>query len=288
VITGAGGSGTVFVTGCNLGCVFCQNHQISRQGMGRAVKTAEFVAITLRLQELGAENINIVTGSHAVPAIAAGIDAARRGAGREGEKLRLPVLWNSSAYESLESLEILKNRVDVYLPDLKTLDADVSSRFFKSPAYGETAVAAILRMMEYRPLRYKPNGAALESGVIVRHLALPGYLSSTRKVLRWFAENCRGRALLSLMTQYTPVQAAGEEPVPATSPGLPERYLNQEEYGTIVRWLEEFGIDDGFCQELVRGDGWLPDFRRENPFSSDLSLPVWHWRFGFINRPCSL
>jgi putative pyruvate formate lyase activating enzyme len=278
VLTGTGGSGAVFVTGCNLGCVFCQNYQISRQGMGRAVKPAEFAAITLRLQELGAENINIVTGSHAVPALAAGIDAARRGAGREREKLRLPVLWNSSAYESLESLEMLKDRVDLYLPDLKTLDADISARFFKSPAYGETAAAAILRMMEYRPLRYKPDGGTLESGVIVRHLALPGYLSSTRRVLRWFAENCRGRALLSLMTQYTPVQAAGKEP------GIPEGFLNKEAYGTIIRWLEEFGIDDGFCQEPVRGDGWLPDFGRENPFSSDLSLPVWHWRSGFLPK----
>ena len=276
-LTGAGGSGTVFVTGCNLGCVFCQNYQISRQGMGRAVTRAEFAAITLRLQELGAENINIVTGSHAVPAIAAGIDAARRGAGRNGEKLRLPVLWNSSAYESLESLAILKNRVDVYLPDLKTLDADVSARFFKTPAYGETAAAAILRMMEYRPLRYKPGGGTLESGVIVRHLALPGYLRSTRRVLGWFAENCRGRALLSLMTQYSPVRSVGEE----TPAGTLEGFLNKAEYETIIRWLEEFGIDEGFCQEPVRGDEWLPDFRRGNPFSSDLSLPVWHWRSGF-------
>jgi putative pyruvate formate lyase activating enzyme len=251
--------------------------------MGRIVTPAEFAAITLRLQELGAENINIVTGSHAVPAIAAGIDAARGGnaAGWEGEILRLPVLWNSSAYESLESLEILKDRVEVYLPDLKTLDADISARFFKTPAYGETAAAAILRMMEYRPLGYKRDGGTLESGVIVRHLALPGYLESTRRVLRWFAENCRGGALLSLMTQYSPVRPAGEE----GAAGTPERFLNREEYGTIIRWLEEFGIDEGFCQEPVRGDQWLPDFRRENPFSSDLSLPVWHWRSGFINCP---
>jgi putative pyruvate formate lyase activating enzyme len=246
--------------------------------MGRGVGTAEFAAITLRLQELGAENINIVTGSHAVPAIAAGIDAARGGSagGGEGEKLGLPVLWNSSAYESLESLEILKDRVDVYLPDLKTLDADISARFFKSPAYGETAAAAILRMMEYRPLRYKREGGTLESGVIVRHLALPGYLASTRRVLRWFAENCRGKALLSLMTQYSPLRPPGEE-----GAGAPGRFLNKEEYGAIIRWLEEFGIDEGFCQEPVRGDQWLPDFRRGNPFPSDLSLPVWHWRFGF-------
>lgn len=286
VLTGAGGSGTVFVTGCNLGCVFCQNYQISRQGMGRTVEAEEFAAIVLRLQGLGAENINIVTGSHAIPAIAAGIDLARKGLSQAGpgDKLRIPVLWNSSAYEGLEALEILKDRVDVYLPDLKTLDTDVSACFFKAPDYGKIAAAAILRMMEYRPLRYNRTGAVLESGVIVRHLVLPGYLESTRKALRWFAEHCRGRALLSLMTQYTPVRPVQEK----ESVGMPERYISQGEYETIVRWLEEFGIDDGFCQEPVREDQWLPDFRRENPFSSDLSLPVWHWRFGFINYTGSL
>jgi putative pyruvate formate lyase activating enzyme len=191
---------------------------------------------------------------------------------------------NSSAYEGPEALDMLKDRVDVYLPDLKTLDRDVSARFFKTPDYGETAAAAILKMVEYRPLRYKRAGTVLESGVVVRHLALPGYSRSTRGVLRWFAEHCRGRALLSLMTQYTPVRPAGEK----ESAGMPDRYISRGEYETIVRWLGEFGIDDGFCQEPVREDRWLPDFGRENPFSSDLSLPVWHWRFGFINCPGSL
>jgi putative pyruvate formate lyase activating enzyme len=249
--------------------------------MGRAVKTEEFAAIALRLQELGAENINIVTGSHAVPAIAAGIDAARAGLSGSGPggKLIVPVLWNSSAYESLEALELLKNRVDVYLPDLKTLDADISARFFKAPSYGESAPAAILRMMEYRPLRFNRAAGTLESGVIVRHLALPGYLDSTRRVLRWFAENCRGRALLSLMTQYSPVRPLGGK----EAAGSPGRFLSKGEYGTLIRWLDEFGIDEGFCQEPAGGDEWLPDFGRKNPFSSELSLPVWHWQFGFIN-----
>jgi putative pyruvate formate lyase activating enzyme len=159
--------------------------------------------------------------------------------------------------------------VDVYLPDLKTLDPALSARFFRAPDYGEAAAAAILKMMEYRHLAFNQDGTVLESGVIVRHLVLPGYLESTRKVLYWFAENCRGRALLSLMTQYTPVRS-----------GFPDRFLNEEEYGTLLRTLDEFGIEDGFCQELVTGDDWLPDFRRENPFSSDLSLPVWHWHSG--------
>jgi putative pyruvate formate lyase activating enzyme len=103
---------------------------------------------------------------------------------------------------------------------------------------------------------------------------IPGFLEATREVLRWFADNAQGRALLSLMTQYTP---AGRVP------GVPERYVNEKEYHAVIGWLEEFRIDDGFCQELIVDSDWLPDFRRANPFSSDLSTPVWHWREGFIN-----
>jgi putative pyruvate formate lyase activating enzyme len=269
-VTGSGGSGTIFVTGCNLGCIFCQNYQISQQAMGRSVSAGEFAQICLALQKRGAENINIVTGSHAIPAIVSGLDAAKAAG------LYIPVLWNSSAYESLEALELLsristgRDRVDVYLPDLKTLDSSLAARFFNAPDYPETAAAAIKKMIAMRPLCYNDTGTALVSGVIIRHLVLPGFLESTRAALRWFAENARGRALLSLMTQYTPLGAG------------PERYVNQADHNTVLGWLEEFGLDDGFYQELVTGDGWLPDFNKTNPFpaangTAALSEPVWHW-----------
>ncbi|GHT79328.1 hypothetical protein FACS1894130_07710 [Spirochaetia bacterium] len=295
--------------------------------MGRVVSSGpyadgsgdEFVRICLALQEKGAENINIVTGSHAVPALVSGIHAARE------RGLSIPVLWNSSAYESLDALSLLRDTVDVYLPDLKTLDADIARRFFKAPDYPETAEAAILRMLEYRgTMQFGPprsggatadgdekasasgvqeaagDGQVLLSGVIIRHLVLPGYLDATREVIRWFADHAQGRALLSLMTQYTPVEPHGgilpgsmdcnpTDPVgsPGTaafSPTAPTaRYINQQEYETLLRWLEEFGIEDGFYQELVPDNDWLPDFNRVNPFSSALSLPVWHWKAGFTD-----
>ena len=297
-ITGAGGSGTVFVSGCNLGCAFCQNYQISQgdgisggntvsPGMGRIVDSVQFAEICLALQEKGAENINIVTGSHAAPALAGGIGEARK------RGLCIPVLWNSSGYDGDETLEILRDVVDVYLPDLKTLDTGIAARYFNAPDYPEKAAAAILRMMEYRKPRFGPDRntgvqEVMLSGVIVRHLVIPGYLEATRQVLRWFSENCTGsgrgnrrgdsrdgddnRALLSLMTQYTPVRANSREKE------IPGRYVSQDEYGALIAMLEEFGIDDGFCQELVTGSEWLPNFRRPNPFSSELSVPVWHWR----------
>jgi putative pyruvate formate lyase activating enzyme len=278
-----GGSGAVFISGCNLGCGFCQNYQISQNfggthaALGRVVDTGEFAAICLALRDRGAENINIVTGSHAAPAIAAGISAARE------QGLSLPVLWNTSGYEGAASLAVLKDVADVYLPDLKTLDSRLAARFFGAPDYPEHAASAILTMMERRELAYAPGRreGVLRSGVMIRHLVLPGFLEATREILRWFGEYCRGRALLSVMTQYTPVQSGalrgggGESPL---------RQLSSREYETVLDWLREFGIEDGFCQELTPGDEWLPDFSRANPFSSELSTPVWHWREGFFHN----
>jgi putative pyruvate formate lyase activating enzyme len=269
-VTGRGGSGTIFISGCNLGCGFCQNYQISQHGMGRPVGTEEFARICLALRERGAENVNIVTGSHAVPALAAGLDAARRAG------LGIPVLWNSSAYESPEALELLRGRIDGWLPDLKTLDSGLAARFFRSPGYPEMAQAAIMKMLDLAagvPRRESPDPADSLAGIfIIRHLVLPGFLESTRAVLRWFAEYGAGRARISLMTQYTPV-GNGD---------IPHRYVEQDEYETVLRWLEEFDIEDGFYQELAAERGWLPDFTRQNPFSSDLSVPVWHWKKGFV------
>ena len=252
-LVGEGGSGTVFISGCNLGCSFCQNYQISQEGLGKAVSPQEFADICAALRDKGAENINIVTGSHAVPGIIEGFDTMRKAG------VALPILWNSSGYESIEALDLISEYADIYLPDLKTLDRDIAAKFFNAPDYPETASAAILKMLE----------AKKKSRVFIRHLILPGYLESTRSVLRWFAENAKDRALLSLMTQYTPVP--GHKP-------MPNGYLTEDDYKTVLNWLDDFKIDDGFCQELVTGNDWLPDFRRTNPFSSELSLPVFNLR----------
>jgi putative pyruvate formate lyase activating enzyme len=233
--------------------------------MGRSVSQDELAGIFLALGEMGAENINIVTGSHAVPALGEAIRAARRAG------LQIPVLWNSSAYENPDALFLLRDVVDVWLPDLKTLDTDLAARFFRAPDYPEAAEKAILAMMDMQGGR-EYRGEILQRGVIIRHLVLPGYLESTRKVLRWFADQAQGRALLSVMTQYTPSGGSG-----------PERFVNTREYETVLNWLAEFGIDDGFYQELVQDSAWLPDFNRANPFSSELSVPVWHWRYGFVH-----
>lgn len=275
-VVAAGGSGTIFVSGCALRCTFCQNHQISQESMGAPVDRDLFVRICLTLQDAGAENINIVTGGHAAPAILEGLGAARAAG------LEIPALWNSSAYESVAAIDLVAPQVPVWLPDLKTLDASIADRYFRAADYPEAAKAAIERMASLSPLRFGPSRQdpaveAIRSGVIVRHLVLPGRLESTRQVLRWFAERLAGKALLSLMTQYTPVRTARARAADA----IPEGYLDEGDYEATLSMLEEFGIEDGFYQELVTGSDWLPDFRKQNPFSSELSVPIWHWRHGF-------
>jgi len=259
-LIGTGGSGTIFISGCNLGCSFCQNYQVSQGNsasrIGKAVSAEEFANICAALREAGAENINIVTGSHAVPSLIEGFIAARK------IGVNLPILWNSSGYDSTHALELLKDYIDIYLPDLKTLDSEIAAKFFNAPDYPDIAKASIMKMCD----NAHGNNRAQEK-VIVRHLVLPGFLESTRSVLRWFADNIKTRALLSLMTQYTPIPNRNRE--------MPDRYLSEDEYKTVLKWLEEFGIEDGFCQELVTGNAWLPDFKKHNPFSSKLSVPVW-------------
>ena len=267
-----GGSGTIFVSGCNLGCIFCQNYQISSHTapaiLGRTVETAEFAEICLQLQKKGAENINIVTGSHAVPAIIEGIASAK------AVGLNIPILWNSSAYELPETLEMLEETVDVFLPDLKTLDSSISTRFFNAPDYPAIATRAIKKMLEMRSLRFAQDREKIVSGVMIRHLVLPGFLPASREVLCWYKDHCAGKALLSLMFQFTPLDLTS----------VSDRYISRSEYETVLGWLNELGIEDGYCQELVPGNiDWLPDFEKENPFPSDLSIPVWHWKTGFIH-----
>lgn len=261
-ITGGGGSGTIFIVGCSMRCPFCQNYQISRGGAGRAVNSEEFTEICIALGDEGAENINLVTPSHMAPTLVEYLISSRNAG------LKLPVAWNSSGYESTETVKIAERVVDIWLPDLKTLDKEIARRIYGVERYPEAAASALLTMAGFGRVEVDDKGR-MKRGLMVRHLVLPGEMDSTRGILEWFADNLAGRAWLSLMTQYTPV-------------GVPGRQLNRVEYEKVLGWLDEFGIDDGFVQDLVSGDEWLPDFRRPNPFSSDLSRILWRWDTGFV------
>ena len=261
-LVGGGGSGTLFVSGCAMKCPFCQNHQISRGGMGSEVDGGEFRDICFRLADAGAVNINLVTPSHHAPVLTRYLRDARR------EGLDLPVAWNSSGYESVEALSLASEAVDIWLPDLKTLDDDVARNVYGCPGYPASALEALQFMAGCGGSETNEAGV-MTRGLMVRHLVLPDHLESTRHVLEWFASEMSGRARLSLMTQYTPVCVPGE------NRPIPGRQLDEIEYEIVLGWLDELGIEDGFVQELVPGSEWLPDFRRPNPFSSHLSRILW-------------
>ena len=261
-ITGKGGSGTIFFTGCTLQCRFCQNHQISRGGIGREVSIEEFADICLKLQNAGAENINLVTGTMFIPSIAVGIALAKE------KGLSIPVLWNSSGFETSESVNLLNSFVDVYLPDIKTLNHTFSATFFNAIHYPEAAKAAVTRMAESKKIVFKDD--KIVSGTIVRHLVIPGYVEMTERFLKWFAENLKGKALISVMFQYSPKAAEGE--------GFPERTLDKSEMDMVYSYLEEIGIEDGFIQEEEISDEWNPDFNNASPFPGGIGKTVWHWK----------
>lgn len=291
LVTVFGGSGTIFFTGCTLRCAFCQNYQISQNGYGRVVSTSEFAKICLKLQEAGAENINLVTGSHNIPKIREGLLAARE------IGVTIPFCWNSSAYESVEMLELLKGLVTIWLPDLKTLSSSFSKKVFTAPDYPQVASKAIKWMIENNPLEITeipepPNAKPAEwatpgeprekmtSGVIIRHLFMPGHFEETADVLSWLKENADNKACISLMNQYTPVPFEEEkEKLEARNKVLSQienRLVTKQEFEDIQDLIEAFDFDYLFYQELTDDTSWLPDFHRPQPFSNKLATPVWH------------
>jgi putative pyruvate formate lyase activating enzyme len=233
--------------------------------MGAALSVEKLARIFLRLQEAGAENVNIVTGTQFVPGILEAFTSAR------GEGLSIPLVWNSSGYESRKTVELLADHVGFFLPDLKTLDPSLSSRWFHASDYPERAARAILAMADAVPLKREEDTPT--RGVILRHLVLPGNLSDTRAVLSWYKKNLDGRALISLMFQYTPIP--GQELAPPF-----DRMISADEYKEAVRMLEEFSIEDGYFQEPETDGEWLPDFTKMRPFPSGKSRVIWHWMDG--------
>lgn len=284
-VTVFGGSGTIFVTGCTLRCSFCQNYQISQKGVGKKVDCAEFVKICLDLQNLGAENINIVTASHAIPLIAQYLRAAKDAG------LTIPVCWNSSAYESVESLELLRGLVTIWLPDLKTLNSSLSEKLFLAKDYPEVAAKAIKWMIENNPLELKEvkgtdketgkktTREKMQSGVIIRHLFLPGRFEDTAETLSWLSENADGRAIISLMSQYTPVPFKEEEQLLAKRKNslseFENRLVNTQEDEDLRDLIDAYDFEYLFYQDLVSDTQWLPDFEKVQPFSYKLAKPVW-------------
>lgn len=248
-LSGTVGSGTVFFAGCGLRCVFCQNQSIAHGHRGREITTERLADIFSELEAQGALNINLVTPTHFVPHIRAALNLARtRG-------MTLPVVYNSSGYESVETLRSLDGYVDIYLPDFKYASPTLAGALSAAPDYPDVARAAIAEMVrQCGDIKFRADGI-MERGVIVRHLVLPGHTDDSMAVLRELYETYGDRIYLSIMSQFTPCVAA-----PAAHPEL-DRKLTKYEYQKVVAFAEKIGIRNGFLQGgEAAAESFIPDF----------------------------
>ncbi len=230
-ISGENGSGTIFFSGCNMGCVFCQNREISLRRQGKTVTAERLTEIMQELKAKGANNINLVTPSHYAEQLIPVI-----------KESPLPVVWNSSAYENRDTLKKLDGLVNIYLPDFKFSKSETAKKYANAPDYPERAKEAILEMVRQRKEICIENGI-MQSGVIIRHLILPENLENTYGVIDWVAENfTKGQVLFSLMSQYTPYKKSE----------FPElnRRITKKEYILARNYMIKKGITEGFVQEL--------------------------------------
>ena len=244
-ISGTRGSGTVFFSGCPLGCVYCQNYALSHDGQGREVSVERLSGIFRQLEEQGAHNINLVNPTHFVPAIRRALLLRRPG---------VPVVYNSSGYERVRTLRALEGLVDVYLPDFKYADADAARVYSDAPDYPQVALAAIQEMCRQTSLpRYDANGL-MTRGTLVRHLILPGLTGASMRALNLLRERLPAGTPVSLMGQYTPCGEA------AKYPGM-NRRITRREYARVRAHMLAIGLTEGYVQDLSAADeAYIPAF----------------------------
>lgn len=245
VISGTRGSGAVFFSGCNLHCVYCQNYEISSGGKGKEITVERLREIYFELIKKGAHNINLVTPTHFTEAVLKSL----------AEPLPVPVVYNTSGFETVSTLRRLKGKVQIYLPDLKYADDVAAVKYSNAPFYFRVATEAIKEMYsQVGPYKINKDGI-MESGVIIRHLILPGMVDNTKRVIDWVAANFKPRQVLfSLMHQYVPCGRASEYPEI-------NRKVTDAEYNELKKYLMRSPIEDGFIQEASSAcEDFIPAF----------------------------
>ena len=267
-ISGKEGSGTVFFTGCPLGCVFCQNREIALgrrrvsqrttapemigsrdEAIGVPLTEEQLAETFLDLERQRANNINLVTPTHFVPQIIRAVRIARE------RGLTVPIVYNTGSYETEETVSSLKGTVDIFLPDLKFMDPDISGRYAKAPDYFETAERAIRGMVEIAGLPAFDDRGMMKRGVIVRHMVLPGHTKDSKRIISYLHETYGEKIYVSIMNQYTPMPGIGDE--------FPElaRRVTKREYGRVVDYAIELGMENVFIQEgPTAAESFIPDF----------------------------
>lgn len=249
-LSGTNGSGAVFFSGCNLRCVYCQNHTIAQGQNGKEISVERLSKIFLELQAKGAHNINLVTPTHYVPQIIHALQTAK------DNGLMIPVVYNTSGYENVDTLKRLEGLIDIYLPDLKYHDSTLSARYSNAPDYFSKATAAIEEMLRQtgRPVFVNGEDSLMLKGVIVRHLLLPGCESDSRYLIQYLHRAYGNDIYVSIMNQYTPM------PNVTDLPSL-NRRISQEEYDRIVDYAIQIGVENGFIQEgKTASESFIPAF----------------------------
>lgn len=247
-ISGTNGSGTVFFSGCNLRCVFCQNNEISHCCFGKDVSESELMTIFDKLIEKGVHNLNLVTPSHYAPMLA---DVLKK------YNSPVPVVWNTSSYESVDTIKSLEGLVDIYLPDIKYVDSAPAKKYSAAENYFEIASAAVLEMFrQVGNLQLDENGIA-KKGIIIRNMVLPGNISQSRKAFDFVADNISIDTYISVMRQYTPYGKAKEmKPI--------DRPLSSREYSLVKEYVMELGFENCYFQKKTSSDEiFIPDFNLE-------------------------
>ncbi len=262
-ISAGPGSGTIFFSSCSLRCRYCQNFEIAEKHEGAQISHKRLAQIYLELQEAGAANINLVTAAHYVPHVIAAFDLAYE------QGFNLPVVYNSSGYESLETLDMLRGYVDVYLCDYKYESTELSSRYSRAPEYPQVVKAALARMYDQvgEPVfdESEQFGLRLTRGIVVRHLLLPGALEDSKQIVSYLWHTYQDKILLSLMNQYTPLRRFEDFPELNTS-------VSPADYETLLDFADELGCEDYFWQEGgANKESFVPFFNKTGVFGKEIS-----------------
>nr|WP_164880422.1 radical SAM protein [Clostridium manihotivorum] len=250
-VSGSEGSGTVFFSHCNLGCVFCQNHEISQEYNGKEISIERLSQIFLELQEKEANNINLVTPTHYVPQIIEALHLAR------SKGLSIPILYNTNGYDSLDTIKALDGLIDVYLPDYKYFSAKYAINYSKAKDYTENINVVISEMLRQVGTPQFDERGIIKKGVIVRHLMLPGLLFDSKKVIDDIFNTFGNNVYISIMNQYTPLHKANE---------FPEinRILNPNHYDSLIDYALSIGVTNGFIQDSgTNSEAFVPSFKNE-------------------------
>ena len=249
-ISGKNGSGTVFFSNCNLNCIFCQNYEISHFGKGYEVSVEKLAQIFLEQQEKGAHNINLVTPTMYVIQIIEAIKIAK------SKGLNIPIIYNTSSYENVETIKMLKGYIDVYLPDLKYYSNDLCTKYSKVDNYFENASKAIKEMYRQVGTPEFDDEGMIKKGVIIRHLILPNYTQNTKHILKWIKDNMPEDVYVSVMSQYFPsYKAVDDDKI--------NRRINKREYKIIEDYIYLLDFKNGYLQDFVENENeeqYVPDF----------------------------